>query len=148
MDKEQITLRAKELESAMHTMKHTSLILGDDSGLKVSEKHFLWLLATFNNGDPIMPSRVAKKLNITVAAITHRINSLEEQGYVVRSSSPDDRRIVLVSLTDKGKKMAKVLRKSYWKKMCGLVENLGDKDSANLIRLISKISDYLKNSAV
>jgi DNA-binding MarR family transcriptional regulator len=106
----------------------------------------LWLLATLNNGKPVTPSEAAKNLGVTLAAITHRINSLEEQGYVVRSPSPDDRRVVFISLSSKGAEMLDTVRKGYFEKIRGLVEYLGEEDSSVLIALLAKISDYVKKT--
>ncbi|MDP1808477.1 MAG: MarR family transcriptional regulator [Actinomycetota bacterium] len=146
MNKQQITERAGRLESAMRSLKQTKFLARDDSGVKDSEKYILWMLATLNDGRAVTPSEAAKKLNVTLAAITHHINSLEEQKLVVRSASPDDRRVTLISLSDTGAAMVETLRKSYWKKICGLVEYLGDEDSSELIHLITKIHEYLKRS--
>lgn len=146
MNKRQVTERASRLESAMRSLKHTKFLAQDDSGLKDSEKHILWMLATLNAGRAVTPSEAAKKMNVTLAAITHHINSLEEQQLVVRSASPDDRRVTLISLSETGAAMVETLRKSYWKKICGLVEYLGDEDSSELIQLITKIHEYLKQS--
>ncbi len=146
-DKEQITERAQELQSAMSTFRRTNFMTKDNSGLRHSEKYFMWLLATLNNGEPVMPSEAAKKLNVTLAAITHYINSLEKQGYVSRSSSPEDRRIVFVSLSDKGRQMVDAQKQIHAEKMYGLIEYLGDKDSSALIALMSKISEYIKKKS-
>jgi len=147
MDKREITERAGRLESAMRSLKQTKFLARDDSGVKDSEKYILWMLATLNDGQPETPSEAAKKLNVTLAAITHHINSLEEQKLVVRSASPDDRRVTLISLSDTGATMVETLRKSYWKKICGLIEYLGDEDSSELIALMTKISDYVKETS-
>jgi len=147
MNTQQITERAHELESAIRGLKHTKFLAGDDSCLKDSEKYILLMLATLNDGRPVRPSEAAKKLNVTLAAITHLINSLEEQELVTRAASPDDRRMVFISLSAKGAAMADALRKSYWKKICGLVEHLGDKDSGELVALMNKISVYIKDAA-
>ncbi len=147
MDKEQITERAQELQSAMNMFRRTNFIAKDNSGLRHSEKYFMWLLATLNKGGPVMPSEAAKELNVTLAAITHYINSLEKQGYVSRSSSPEDRRVVFVSLSDKGAQMVDAQRNKHAEKMRGLVEYLGDKDSSELISLMIKISEYIKKKS-
>ncbi|NCO65479.1 MAG: hypothetical protein COW32_07940 [Candidatus Aquicultor secundus] len=147
MDKEQITERARELQSAMNMFRRTNFITKDNSGLRHSEKYFMWLLATLNKGAPVMPSEAAKELNVTLAAITHYINSLEKQGYVTRSSSPEDRRVVFVSLSDKGAEMVAAMREKHSEKIYGLVEYLGDKDSSELIALMTKISKYVKKKS-
>lgn len=146
MNEQQISERASRLESSMRSLRHAKFLAADDSGIKRSEKYILWLLATLNDGRPVRPSEAAKKLDVTLAAITHHINSLAKQDLIVRSASPDDRRVVLISLSEKGAEMVEALRKSYWKKICGLVEFLGDKDSSELINLIARIHEYAKET--
>jgi DNA-binding MarR family transcriptional regulator len=146
MDKQQITERAGQLISAMRKLKQMKLVKADKSGLRNSEIHFMLMLATVNDGRPVTPSEAAKELNVTLAAVTHHINSLEEQGLVSRLSSPEDRRVSLISLSDKGAKLVEDLRKKRWKKMCDLVEHLGDNESAELISLFDKISEYFEKA--
>ena len=45
---------------------------------------------------------VAKKLNITVGTLTTAINNLVRKKYVERYRSDEDRRVVIIKLTDKG----------------------------------------------
>lgn len=144
MDKKQIVDRARRLEGAMRSLKHMKFLTSDCSGLKDSEKYSLWMLATLNNGNPVTPSEAAKKLNVTLAAITHNINALEKQELVSRSTSPDDRRVILISLSEKGLRIVEGLKRSYFKKFCDLVEHLGDGDSAELLRLTDKIKEHLR----
>ena len=49
-------------------------------------------------------STVAKSLSVTVGTLTIAINSLVKKGYVNRARSEKDRRVVLISLSRKGKK--------------------------------------------
>jgi DNA-binding MarR family transcriptional regulator len=46
---------------------------------------------------------VAKRLNVTPAVVTGLIDRLERRGYVQRMTSTDDRRRVMLSLTDNGR---------------------------------------------
>lgn len=47
-------------------------------------------------------SSAAKKLNITVGTLTTAINNLVRKKYVERYRSDEDRRVVIIKLTDKG----------------------------------------------
>lgn len=47
-------------------------------------------------------SSIAAILEVTVGTLTIAMNNLVKKGYVKRSRSAKDRRVVLVSLTDKG----------------------------------------------
>ena len=49
-------------------------------------------------------SSIAKKLNITVGTLTTAVNSLVNKKYAVRRRSEEDRRVVFVSLTEKGER--------------------------------------------
>jgi DNA-binding MarR family transcriptional regulator len=49
---------------------------------------------------------VARRLMVTPAVVTGLIDRLERRGYVRRVNSADDRRRVLLALTDKGKAAA------------------------------------------
>jgi len=58
------------------------------------------------NGSPMRPTIFTKMLSNASAATSQTLNKLEKQGLLQRTSSPDDKRSVLVSLTDKGKQVA------------------------------------------
>ncbi|MEY8338500.1 MarR family transcriptional regulator [Lachnospiraceae bacterium 62-35] len=47
-------------------------------------------------------SAIAKELSITVGTLTIAMNSLVKKGYVIRSRGLKDRRIVYISLSEKG----------------------------------------------
>ena len=52
-------------------------------------------------GDGNNMSSIARKLNITVGSLTTAMNSLVNKRYVERHRSEEDRRVVLVKLTEK-----------------------------------------------
>jgi DNA-binding MarR family transcriptional regulator len=142
LDKTLAAKRAVELENCLAAIKHHRFCAADDSGLKNAEKRFLLLLTTINDEKPVMPSEAARKLGVTLAAITHKLNSLEEQGYIVRSISPTDRRSVYISLSEDGKKTVDKIKEEHRKNMYALIEYLGDEDSLTLIVLLDKITNY------
>lgn len=49
-------------------------------------------------------SSVAKALSVTMGTLTIAVNGLVKKGYVERVRSEEDRRVVLVSLSAKGRK--------------------------------------------
>ena len=54
--------------------------------------------------EPKNMSQVAKSLSVTVGTLTIAINNLVKKGYVDRVRSEKDRRVVYISLSDKGRK--------------------------------------------
>lgn len=54
-------------------------------------------------GEPKNMSSIAKKLSVTVGTLTIAMNSLVKKGYVFRERGKKDRRVVYISLTERGK---------------------------------------------
>lgn len=82
-------------------------------------------------------------LKITPAGVTHLLNPLEELGYIERLPDPNDRRVVLIGLTQEGDAMAQDLIADVQDKLSGLVNYLGEEDSRTLIHLMSKMIEFL-----
>jgi DNA-binding MarR family transcriptional regulator len=87
-------------------------------------------------------TEISNLLQITPAGVTHQINPLEEAGYIERLQAPNDRRIVLIGLTDKGTQVAETLISEVQESLIGLVNHLGEEDSQTLIRLMSKAIEF------
>lgn len=54
-------------------------------------------------GEPKNMSTIAKELSVTVGTLTIAMNSLVKKGYVTRQRGKEDRRVVYISLSEKGK---------------------------------------------
>lgn len=143
MDEE--TLLAQELAFTISKFKRHGFQSSSYQGLRQSEYMLLFTLAHCFEGSSggIKISDLSTKLNITPAGVTHMINSLEKDGYVERIPDDKDRRIVLVSPTLKGKKVIESMKEKFLESMKELVAFLGDNDSKELIRLLSKTSKFV-----
>jgi DNA-binding MarR family transcriptional regulator len=62
---------------------------------------------------PCRITELAAREGITQPAVTQLVNRLEARGWVVRTTDPDDRRAVLVELTDVGVEEFEHLRADY-----------------------------------
>jgi DNA-binding MarR family transcriptional regulator len=116
--------------------------------LRPSENELLILLylSIDENKTELSASELSDLLKITPAGVTHLINPLEELGYIVRLKDPNDRRIVLIGLTRKGKQFAEALIEIAADKIGGLVDYLGEEDSQTFIRIMASIIEYLKEN--
>ncbi len=65
----------------------------------------LSVLGTVLQMGPSTPGAVAAREGVSPPSVTRTINCLVDDGYVLREPHPDDRRQVLVSLSDKGEAM-------------------------------------------
>lgn len=77
--------------------------VGDGTGFLKLTVHQLQYLDAINDlGEPSM-TQIASRLNITKASVTTGINKLLKLGYVTKTQSSQDRRVVHVRLTEAGK---------------------------------------------
>jgi DNA-binding MarR family transcriptional regulator len=90
-------------------------------------------------------TEISNLLQITPSGVTHLVNSLEEAGYIERLPAPNDRRIVLIGLTDKGTKAAEALIANVQEQLTALFNHLGEDDSQTFIRLISRAIDFFES---
>ena len=78
-----------------------ALITSEFKDISVNDMH---IIEAIGEKEPKNMSTVAKIMSVTVGTLTIAINSLVKKGYVHRERSEEDRRVVLISLTEKGKK--------------------------------------------
>ena len=71
-------------------------------GVSMSQLHVMSMLD--RHGDMPM-SRLAEMIDISLSNATGLIDRMEERGFVERVRVPDDRRVVLVRLTESGRKL-------------------------------------------
>jgi DNA-binding MarR family transcriptional regulator len=114
-----------------------------------SEQGLLVLLAMNLNNDKqaFKVTEISSLLQITPAGVTHLTNPLEKAGYIERLQVPNDRRIVLIGLTDKGAKVAETLISEAQEQLTALVNHLGEEDSKTLIRVASAAIKFLASQS-
>lgn len=87
-------------------------------------------------------SSIARKLNITVGSLTTAMNSLVKKGYVVRERSEEDRRVVLVKLTDKGIK-AYHHHADYHRQMTqAIVDTLNEEEMLVWVKSLDALTEF------
>ena len=90
-------------------------------------------------------SSIAAKLKITVGSLTTSMNSLVKKGYVKRERGEEDRRVVYISLSDKGKK-AFVHHARFHKEMItSIMDEFDDDEKKILIRGLTTLDNWFKN---
>lgn len=71
-------------------------------GVSMTQVHVLSMLQ--RHGDVPM-SRLADLIDVSLSNATGLIDRMEERGYVQRVRVPDDRRVVIVRMTDEGRRV-------------------------------------------
>lgn len=95
--------------------------------------------------DPKSVSTIAKFLGVTVGTLTVNMNSLEKKGYLIRERSVEDRRVVLVELTEKGRKAFFHHRDFHKGMIKAAVSGLDEAEMKSLISCLQKLDDFIEN---
>lgn len=116
-----------------------------DFPLKHGEMSVLIFISKLSkkNGKGGIPSQIGAILGLSRPAVTPILNGLEEQGFITRTMSKEDRRVHEITLTQKGEELVKTLFESFNKSIFKLVEGLGEKDSKELLRLLKRSEEIL-----
>lgn len=80
-------------------IEEKALITGEFADITINDMHVIEAIGT---GGAKPSSVVAKKLSVTMGTLTKSIDRLTRNRYVLRERSEEDKRLVLLSLTEKG----------------------------------------------
>ena len=89
-------------------------------------------------------TRVARELEVTTGTLTISVNSLVKKGYVDRTHSEEDRRVVLISLSDKGQKAYLHHRKFHEEMIDAVLKDLTEEEQQALEKALSKLTRFFR----
>lgn len=142
MTKDETTMLTQELAQVISQIRRLGWQLFPAQKIRRSE---FWLLIALIHADPkgMKASELSTQIQVTPAAVTHMLNSLEREHYIERQADPTDRRVVLVRLTEQGREILKELRAVHFEQLTQLIGFLGERDAKELLRLLSATFQYL-----
>lgn len=118
-----------------------TLITDEFSDISCNDMH---VIEAIGIEEPKNMSQIASKLRITVSTLTTSMNALFRKGYVVRTRDTSDRRVVFISLSDKGINAYKH-HEEYHKRMTErIVASLTDEEIQVLIKALTGLSSYFE----
>ena len=95
-------------------------------------------------GTPKNMSSIARELSVTVGTLTIAMNSLVKKGYVVRERSSEDRRVVYISLSEKGKKAYEHHASFHRQMIQGGMEDLDGKELEVLVKTLKHLNSWFR----
>ena len=88
---------------------------------------------------PLLPSDLSEQSHASTARIAVVLNTLGKKGLISRAIDPTDRRRILVSLTNVGQEYVAVVRTQLREDMKHLLEELGEQDAREYLRITKRI---------
>ena len=99
------------------------------------------LLETFAN---LSLSSLSERIRAQNSTVTGIIDRMEREGLVRRERSTADRRVVHISLSDKGQKLAKQIQVEPMEIFRGALLSLSHGDLRDLLRIMNKLQRYVR----
>jgi MarR family transcriptional regulator, lower aerobic nicotinate degradation pathway regulator len=96
------------------------------------------LLGVLRDRRPTM-NELAKLLELDKSSVSGLVDRAERRGLVVRGPSAADRRVVLVSLTDRGRSFVSRASAGFEADVAGLLGCLSGSERSTLSRLVSRL---------
>src|SRR4051812_47727382 len=87
----------------------------------------------------LAPSELARRLAVARRTATLYVDILTRQGWVARCAHPEDRRMVLAQLTDRGNELVHDLSGAYKRRLADLVRDLTPLQAERLRQLLTLI---------
>jgi DNA-binding MarR family transcriptional regulator len=110
--------------------------------LSITEIHIIEAVAKVES--PSM-SEVANKLMVTPGTLSTSVNKLIQKGYLQSERSEQDRRVVLLSLTEKGLEAFQIHESFHEKMISKILKNTEFKDDLVLKNSLMKLMDFFKS---
>lgn len=89
-------------------------------------------------------SDIAGRLNITVGSLTTSMNSLVKKGYAQRERSEQDRRVVFIHLTVKGRKAFHHHAEFHHKMTDAVMDALKEEEIPVLMKTLESLSGFFR----
>ncbi|HEY1064149.1 MAG TPA: MarR family transcriptional regulator [Candidatus Saccharimonadales bacterium] len=102
------------------------------------------LLKTIGCNQPLSHKELSRKMQLTPGAISQLLEALEEAKLIVRTPSPEDRRIVLVSLSKPGHDQLELFHARRKQILDGAFAQLDDDELATYLQVQQSLLKYLE----
>lgn len=90
-------------------------------------------------------STIAKELSVTVGTLTIAMNSLVKKGYVNRERGQEDRRVVYISLSEKGQRAYRHHEEFHRQMIDEVLKELEPQETEALVKALSKLNRWFRS---
>ena len=146
-DRSNVDRQSARLLGYLDTLFHRLMLprkTGDEAALVEISREEIRALVILDTGEPIMMSSLAESLAVPLSTATHTVDRLVAKGLVLRNRSEEDRRVVRVEMSDRGRKLQEEFREKRKLMACSWLEPLSGDEREVFLELMSKITRLAK----
>ncbi|WP_347906815.1 MarR family transcriptional regulator [Enterococcus cecorum] len=138
---EQINQLLVDVFNDILVIEESELKKSQFNDLSITEMHTIEAISMYKKKTT---SEVAKELSITVGTLTIAINKLVKKGYVERIHSEDDRRVVKLGLTKKGRLLYRVHQHFHREMIKAILVGMDEAESQALLKALNNLHSFLQ----
>jgi len=121
-------------------IEEVTLRNGPFTDVSVTEVHTIDAIGMYEKRTA---SEVAKTLNITAGTLTVAVNNLVKKGYVERFGDTEDRRIVKLGLTNRGRLLYRAHAQFHLRMVRASINGLAEAESEMLLKAFQGLHTFL-----
>ena len=110
--------------------------------ISIKEMHTIDVIGKFPEATP---SKVSKELMVTLGTVTTSLNNLERKGYVERIRSDQDRRVVYLHLTKKGRLVHRLHKRFHKAMVEKIIDGMSSEEIEVMGRGLTKLHQFLED---
>lgn len=115
------------------------IITGEFKDISNNDMH---IIEAIGLGEPMNMSSISKKMSVTMGTLTTSMNSLVKKGYVIRERSEADRRVVYISLSEKGKRAYAKHAAFHHEMIEAVVEGMESQEKEILVHSLERLKGF------
>ena len=123
-------------------VEERALITSEYKDISVNDMH---VIEAIGIGEPKNMSSIARELSVTVGTLTIAMNSLVKKGYVERSRGLEDRRVVYISLSERGRKAYGHHARFHREMIESLTSDLSEEEMQTLVKALMKLNQWFRS---
>ena len=122
-------------------LEEQAIITQEFQDITNNDVHVIQAIGT---GEPKNMSMIAKELSVTVGTLTIAMNSLVKKGYATRERSEQDRRVVFIHLTLKGRKAYHHHAEFHRKMTDAVLDVLDENEALVLAKALDRLTLFFR----
>ncbi|VJT14367.1 transcription regulator, MarR family [Streptococcus pneumoniae] len=149
---EEVNLRGSRFKDISIKEMHTIDVIGVIEEVNLRGSRFkdisikeMHTIDVIGKAPDVTPSQVSKELMVTLGTVTTSLNNLERKGYIERVRSEQDRRVVHLHLTKKGRLIHRLHKRFHKAMVEKIIDGMSEEEIAVMGKGLTNLYQFLED---
>ena len=113
--------------------------------LSIRELHVIEAVSTLSKFGKNTMANIAKNISVSPGALSVSVNALVKKGYLERSYTAKDRRVIYITVTEKGKEVNEYHEAFHYEMIQAVGEQLDENELNTIFGALDKLKEFFKS---